>query len=429
MLLLLVGLTLSLSVVGLQAFNSFSRATVIVLPHARTVFLESPQVLASMANTGTSLPIWPQGSNLTFVSVTSTSLILTWTNATAVEYRIHENETLLNIVQGNLTSYYVTGLDSKAIYIFRVEAGNGTSWTLPLRLTVNPSTLTKQPLALSVPGPETVQAGTALTFAVNATGPNVPTETVSISASGLPAGATFPQASQGNPISATFAWSPTSSQGPGNYTITFQASDSLKSPLVTRAVLIHVTKARKSPVLSIPGPQTLAPGSLLSFAVVAEDPNLPPSPVTVFAAGLPSGSSFNSTTDDGCGYDCFLWIATCDHNLCDYILTFTAENQNGVVQKTVAITVNGSSSQAALQPSMARDFLTYLPWVLLAGVVVVAGLYIFRLKRGENTKRDKLLKRAIGEGGKPDGVQHQTLSRQIDPAILGSKSKDEFRFE
>src|SRR5712692_6070229 len=306
-LLLLVGLTLFLSVVGLQAFNSSSRATVIVLPHARTVFLESPQVLASMANTGTSLPIWPQGSNLTFVSVTSTSLILTWTNATAVEYRIHENETLLNIVQGNLTSYYVTGLDSKAIYIFRVEAGNGTSWTLPLRLTVNPSTLTKQPLALSVPGPETVQAGTALTFTVNATGPNVPTETVSISASGLPAGATFPQASQGNPISATFAWSPTSSQGPGNYTITFQASDSLKSPLVTRAVLIHVTKARKAPVLSVPGPQTLAPGSLLSFAVVAEDPNLPPSPVTVSAAGLPNGSSFNSTTG------VFLWITTCDY--------------------------------------------------------------------------------------------------------------------
>ncbi len=423
MLLLLVGLTLSLSVIGPQAFNSSSQATIIVLPHARNVFLESPQVLASMANTGTSLPIWPQGSNLTFVSVNATSLVLTWPNATALEYRINENEILLNTVQGNLTSYYVAGLDSRAIYIFDVEAGDGTSWTLPLSLTVNPSALTTQPLELYVPGPQSVQAGTALTFAVNATGPKVPTETVSISASGLPAGATFPQLSQGNPISATFGWSPTSSQGPGNYTITFQASDTLKSPSVTRTVLIHVTKARKAPVLTVPGPQALSPGSLLSFAVVAEDPNLPPSPVTVSAAGLPNGSSFNSTTG------VFSWITTCDHALCVYILIFTAENQNGVVQKAVAITVNGSSSQAALQPSMAQDFFTYLPWVLLTGVVVVAALHIFRLRRGENTKRDKLLKRAIGEGGKPDGVQHPTLSRQGGPDTPDSYAKDEFRFE
>ncbi len=100
-----------------------------------------------------------------------------------------------------------------------------------------------------------------------------------------------------------------------------------------------------------------------------------------------------------------------------------------MVQKAVAITVNGSSSQAALQPSMAQDFFTYLPWVLLTGVVVVAALHIFRLRRGENTKRDKLLKRAIGEGGKPDGVQHPTLSRQSGPDTPDSYAKDEFRFE
>jgi len=361
---------------------------------------------------------------LTFVSVTSTSLILTWPNATALEYRIHENETILNTVQGNLTSYYVAGLNSSAVYMFQVEAGNGTSWIPPLSLTVNPSTLTEQTIALYVPGPQTVQAGTGLTFDVNATGANVPTETVSISASGLPVGAAFPQAS-GNPIRATLGWTPTSSQGPGNYTITFRASDTLKSPSVTRTVLIHVTKARKPLVLTVPGPQSLSSGSFISFAVYAPDPNLPPSPVTISAAGLPSGSSFNSTG----AFGVFSWTTSCDHALCDYILIFTAENQNGVVQKAVAITVNGSSSQAALQPSMAQDFFTYLPWVLLTGVVVVAALYIFRLRREENTKRDKLLKRAIGEGGKPDGMQHPTLSRQGGPDTPDSYAKDEFRFE
>src|SRR5713101_8185723 len=157
-LLFLVVLTLSLSIIGPQTFNSSILATIVVLPHARTVFLESPQVLASIANGGSSLPVWPQGGNLTFVSVTSTSIVLTWPNATAVEYRVHENETLLNTVQGNLTSYYVAGLNSRAVYIFQVEAGNGTSWIPPLSLTVNPSTLTEQTIALYVPGPQTVQA-------------------------------------------------------------------------------------------------------------------------------------------------------------------------------------------------------------------------------------------------------------------------------
>jgi hypothetical protein len=135
--------------------------------------------------------------------------------------------------------------------------------------------------------------------------------------------------------------------------------------------------------------------------VVAADPNLPPIPVTVSAAGLPDGSSFNYTTG------VFRWIATCSQPFCDYVLTFTAQNQDGVVQKTVSITVNGPPSQAAILPIMAQDYLSYLPWAILAGVVIAAALYTLKRRSQEATKRDKLLKRAIGDGIKPDSVQHQ----------------------
>jgi fibronectin type III domain protein len=393
--LVLVALVLSLAIMGSQAIS----------PRGMILFSEQARIPNALAVTNASPLTWPPG-NLTAVGVTSTSLVLTWPNASAVGYRIQQNNKTLNTIQGNLTSYYATNLNPNASYTFQVYGNDGTSWVPGPSLIVNLSSLTKQPLTITVPGPQIVQAGTTLTFAVNATGPNVTTENVSISASGLPVGALFP-IYYGNPISATFAWTPTSSQGPGNYTIIFHASDTLKSPKVTGIVSIHVTKARKSPVLNVPGPQSLSPGSFLSFAVVAADPNLPPIPVTVSAAGLPDGSTFNYTTG------VFRWIAACSQPVCDYVLTFTAENQDGVAQKNVAITVNGSP--AALLPTMAQDYLSYIPWAILAGVVVVAAVYALKRRRGEATKRDKLLKRAIGDGVKPDGVQHQIV--QLDTSL------------
>jgi putative Ig domain-containing protein/fibronectin type III domain protein len=403
---LTISIVISIASISTQPVGS-SHSTV---PHSHAYadasFSELPQVTGAEATIDASPPSWPNGSSVTFFSVTPTSLVLTWPNArdnvSIVAYRIYKNETLLQTLQGNITSYYATGLNPAAAYVFRVEAGNGTSWTRGPSLTVNMNALTKHSLALFVPGPETAQAGAVLTFTVNATGPNVPTETVSLSASGLPPGAAFPQAT-GNPISGTFSWNPTTSQGPGNYTITFQASDNQKSLPATGTVLIHVTKGRKAPLVTVPGPQAITPGTFLSFAVVAQDPNLPPSPVNVSAAGLPQGSSFDPTTS------IFSWRPTNDQAGV-YVLIFTATDQNGIVASKVTITVSGSSAVATLPQTLGADYLTYLPWFLLAGVTV-ALLYILRLQR-RGTKRDKLLKRPIGDGVRPDGVQREGTSGQ-----------------
>jgi hypothetical protein len=69
---------------------------------------------------------------------------------------------------------------------------------------------------VSAPETKTVMPAAALTFTVTATDPD--NDTLTYSASGLPAGATF------NPATRVFAWTPTASQG-GTYTVTFTATD------------------------------------------------------------------------------------------------------------------------------------------------------------------------------------------------------------
>src|SRR5260370_14750702 len=247
-------------------------------------------------------------------------------------------------------------------------------------------------ITLSVPSQETVQVGAVLTFTANATDLNNPTRFIYLSASGLPFGATFPVASSGNPISGTLSWDPVSNQGPGNYAVTFQAAYSQNSSLVTKMVLIEVLKLSKllAPVLTVAGPQTITPGTLLSFAIVAVDPNLPPSQVNLTVTGLPRGSSFDSSTS------VFSWKPTVDQAPGVYVLVFSARDVNGVVGSKVTISVLGSSTAIGL-PQTSLDYLAFTPWLSL-GALGVAVLYIFRLKRKDRTNPGKFMGREITPG-------------------------------
>ena len=71
---------------------------------------------------------------------------------------------------------------------------------------------------LSVPGTKTIPIGSTLTFRVNATDPDLPSEILTLSASGQPAGSTF-DASTG-----TFSWTPKSGEE-GSYVISFKATN------------------------------------------------------------------------------------------------------------------------------------------------------------------------------------------------------------
>ncbi|MBI2870075.1 MAG: DNRLRE domain-containing protein [Candidatus Omnitrophica bacterium] len=108
--------------------------------------------------------------------------------------------------------------------LYRVELPQ--NWHEVLAGGVVPPPLNHPP-ALSVPGPQTVQEGTALNFTVSAGDPDG--DTVTLTASGLPTGATF--------SSARYDWTPDFNQAAG-YVVSFTASDGSLSTTATVSITV-----------------------------------------------------------------------------------------------------------------------------------------------------------------------------------------------
>ena len=97
----------------------------------------------------------------------------------------------------------------------------------------------EQPPVLTVPIAQTVDAGNLLIFSVSATDPDAD-DTITLSATGLPAGASF------DPDLGSFVWTP-SDGGSGVYTVTFKAVEPGPQGFSeTRTVTITVTQPASS---------------------------------------------------------------------------------------------------------------------------------------------------------------------------------------
>ncbi len=144
------------------------------------------------------------------------------------------------------------------------------------------------PPVLSVPGNRTVDELTALAFTIRATDPDVPAQTLTLTASGLPPGSSF------GPGNGRFAWAPTESQGPANYTVTFYASDG-NGGSATANVGIHVQEVNSQPSIVMLGPQTVAAGGSLTVFVEVTDPDIPQNTVNLGVSGLVPGMVFDSS--------------------------------------------------------------------------------------------------------------------------------------
>ncbi|OLD02193.1 hypothetical protein AUG19_06515 [archaeon 13_1_20CM_2_54_9] len=123
----------------------------------------------------------------------------------------------------------------EALYDVSIKGTNG-SLQHSVSVSVNVTTSPPQgnhPPSLTVPGPESVTAGSPLEFTVSATDPDIG-ETVTLYATALPSGASF------NRATGQFSWTPSSGQT-GNYNVTFIATDNNSSPLSdTQTVTIKV---------------------------------------------------------------------------------------------------------------------------------------------------------------------------------------------
>lgn len=213
-------------------------------------------------------------------------------------------------------------------FTFKVNDGKVDSNTAVVAITVN--SINDAPV-LTVPGPQTVTKNQNISFTVSAT--DVDTgQTVIITAPTRPAGSSFIESER------RFTWTPSCTQT-GVFTVVFTAIDN-GSPIPlsdVKSVQITVLDDNCAPALILPGPQTVNEGQTLNFTVSAADPEN--QTVTLAAANLPSGSSFNPATGQ------FTWTPSCTQSG-GFSVSFTATD-NGTPSRsetrTLAITVNNVS--------------------------------------------------------------------------------------
>jgi len=157
----------------------------------------------------------------------------------------------------------------------------------------------------ATPGSQTVTAGSSTSYSVTVSGLNAFTGTVSLSANGLPAGAT----ASFNPAAIT-------GSGSSTMTVTTNGSTPAGSPQVTvtgtSGVLTHsaaatlVVRSALIPDFAIsanPGSQTVSAGSSTIYSVTVSGLNAFTGTVSLSASGLPAGAtaSFNPAAITGSG--------------------------------------------------------------------------------------------------------------------------------
>ena len=205
---------------------------------------------------------------------------------------------------------------------FSVTDGVATASELVI-ITVNDVNIAP---VLNAIGPKTVAEGSLLSFTISATDADVPTQTLTYSATDLPAGATF------DATTREFAWTPTEAQGPGSYVVTFSVTDGAVT--TSEAVTMTVGEVNVAPVLAPIGAKSVNEESELRFTISGSDVDDPAQALVSSATGLPTGATFDTTTRE------FVWTPTEVQGPGSYAVTFRVTDGVATTSEVVTITVN-----------------------------------------------------------------------------------------
>jgi len=200
-------------------------------------------------------------------------------------------------------------------------------------------TSTNNPPVLAFIGNRHTDEEATLEFTVTASDLDLPNDTLTITASGLPSGASFEQTTG---TSGVFSWTPTEAQGPHVYKedegVTFTVTDNGQPQLSdSETIKIQVYEVNEAPELGLIGNQEIDEGSELEFTLTATDPDLPANTLTFSAVGLPDGATLDATTGD------FSWTPTEAQGPGTYLVTFTVTDDGDPVlndYEEITITVS-----------------------------------------------------------------------------------------
>lgn len=116
-------------------------------------------------------------------------------------------------------------------------------------------------------------------------------QTVTYSLAGGPPGASV------DPATGVFTWTPGENDGPGNFTMTFRATDN-GTPALTRSVQFTLTvlESNRAPVIGELPNVEIPEGALFSFVVPVTDPDVPGQPLFYSLDQGPEGASVHASS-------------------------------------------------------------------------------------------------------------------------------------
>ena len=215
--------------------------------------------------------------------------------------------------------------------------------------TLNISNVDRAPV-VSSPATAAVAENSPLSMSVTAADSDGDVIT-SLTASGLPPGATF-TAGSGN-TSGTLTWTPNFSQS-GTYNVTFTATNAMSG---ASSASITVTNVDRAPVVSAPPTDGVVAGESITLLVKAKD--LDGDPITsLVGSNLPTGATF--TADPGDTSGTFSWTPGTGQ-VGVYTLTYTAANAlSGSASTTLTVTLEDHPPVVTAPSSISQS--TLLPF-------------------------------------------------------------------
>ena len=146
------------------------------------------------------------------------------------------------------------------------------------------------PPVLSLPGSQSGNELSAITFTASATDPDLPANTLSYSLVGAPGGASIDSAT------GAFSWTPTEAQGPGSYNFQVRVSDGALTD--TKSISVTVNEVNSAPSLSNIQNVRMDELTLMTRQASASDSDIPANTMTFSLTEAPAGMTIDPATGE-----------------------------------------------------------------------------------------------------------------------------------
>ena len=247
------------------------------------------QIFTVTVRDANSPPVLNTISNQTMQELSKLALNITATDADIPTDTLSYSATNLptgasiNASTGILTWTPTESQDGR--YTIQVTVSDGTS-TDSQSFTITVQEVNSPPILTTISN-QTIQELSKLILNITATDADVPTDTLSYSATNLPTGASI------NASTGTLTWTPTESQD-GRYTIQVTVSDGTSTD--SQSFTITVQEVNSPPILTTISNQTIQELSKLILNITATDADVPTDTLSYSATNLPTGASINAST-------------------------------------------------------------------------------------------------------------------------------------